>query len=77
MACDSEKEVIVEGRKVGELVDEILRDFCGAWILPLDLLLSYFWEEFIWEFTQPSLKHGANDVDIVEVLAFEEINVKF
>jgi hypothetical protein len=34
-------------------------------------------KEFVREFTQPSFKHGADDINVVQVVLLEEIDVQF
>jgi hypothetical protein len=45
-----------------------LGDFLGASVCSGDAVLCGLGEQFVGKFTEPSLEHGADDVNIVEVI---------
>lgn len=40
-------------------------------------LLRRFGKDFVGEFAEPGLQHGADNIDVVQVVLFEEINIEF
>jgi hypothetical protein len=77
VASNSEEKVIVEWREIGELINEHLGNTFSARAFSSDAVLCSLGKEFVGKLTQPGLEHGADDVDIVEVVLLEEIDVKF
>ena len=67
MAGDSKEEVVLERRQVREFVDEELRHGFGVGAFSGDAVLRLLWEQFVWQFAEPSLEHGADDIDIVQI----------
>lgn len=65
MASDSEEEIVLEGRQVGEFVNKELGDLFGVGAFSGDAVLGFLGEEFVWELAQPSLEHGADNINIV------------
>lgn len=81
MASNSKEQIVVEGRKVGEFFDKALRDDIGVrarWTGAFNNTgLSVLRKDILWEIAQPSLKHGAHNVDIVKVGLLKEIQIEF
>jgi hypothetical protein len=71
MASNREEKVIIEWREVGELIDEHLRNTFSARAFSSDAVLCRLGKKFVGKLTQPSLEHGSDDVDIVEVVLLE------
>lgn len=65
VAGNGEKKIVIEGREVGQLVDEHLRNCHRAGTLTRNALLNNLGEKFVGKSSQPVLEHGTNDVDIV------------
>jgi len=77
VAGNGEEEVVVEGGEVREFVDEQLRDLLRASAFTGNSVLCSLWKEFIWKFAQPGLEHRADDVYVVQIVLFEEVDIKF
>jgi hypothetical protein len=77
VACDSKEEIVLEGREVGEFVNKELGDSFGVGAFSGNAVLGLLREQFIGEFAQPSLEHGTDDINIVQVFLFEEVDVQF
>lgn len=74
---NGEKEIIVPRGQIRELIFKQLRHFRCACTRLSNFCLYRFWQYLGGQVTQPSLEHGADNVDIIKTLLIEKINVSF
>jgi len=76
VAGNSKEKIVVEWREIRELINEHLRDCIGGTVMCLsDTILGSLGEQLVRKFTEPSLQHGADDVDIVEITLLKKVDV--
>ncbi len=77
VAGDGEEQVVIPRRKPRQLVLQELGDFLRSRTFPGNPRLGRFGEDLGREVAQPGFEHGADDVDIIQIMLVKEVDVPF
>jgi len=73
VACDGEEKI----GQIRKLIYQHLGNRLSALTLSSNAVLGSLGKELIWQLTEPGLEHGANDVNIIEIIFLKQIDIIF